>query len=239
MWRGLAHPPRELSVSLDDASYPALWSLYAQGGPRPEYVLPVLWSESGFNPAVINSIGCAGVNQACGGLLGRIGMTAEEYASLPASEQIKRGVTPYMLDLVHSYGPLRSGTRVYQGNYLPGTLNSARHLTDVIASSPSPYYTANTGFDTAKKGYITVQDLANAIKRAVAQPAVQEAINNAYRIDAGLSPHGSPEEPVYGTDFGFYEKNRPWLIAGAIFASSAAIAYGLTIDQPRRRKKSI
>lgn len=225
-------------MALDDASYPALWSLYAQGGPRPEYILPVLFAESGFNTAIINSIGCAGINQMCKGWLDAIGMTAQEYAALPASEQIKRGLTPYMLDAVHRYGPLRSGTRTYQSNYLPATLNTAKHLTDVIASSPSLYYTQNAGFDTAKKGYITVQDLANSVKRAVAQPAVQDAINTAYRIDAGtMGPNGSPHEEVYGEDFGFYDRNRPWFLAGAIFATSAAIAYGLSIQPPTRRKR--
>jgi hypothetical protein len=226
-------------VSLDDASYPALWALYAAGGPRPEYVLPVLWSESQFNPSVINSIGCTGINQLCRNWLSAIGMTSQDYAALPASEQIKVGVTPYMLDLVKRYGPLRSGTRVYQGNYLPSTLATARHLTDVIASNPSARYTQNRGFDTRGKGYITVQDLANAISRAAATQQVKDAIAAAYRIDAGVNPNGGPHDPTYGEDFGFYEKNRPWLIAAAVLSVSGVVAYYVSTEMhvPTQRKR--
>ena len=42
----------------------ALWSGFVAGKlPRPEYLIPVLYSESGLNPAITNSIGCVGIDQ--------------------------------------------------------------------------------------------------------------------------------------------------------------------------------
>ncbi len=204
-------------MSLDPASYVALWSLFDQGGPRPEYVLPVLWAESSFDPTVINSIGCAGVNQACQGLLNQLGVSAATYASWPASQQIRLGLTPYML----AYSPLRSGTRVYQANYLPVTLATARSLSSVLARAGTSYYSSNAGFDTDRKGFITVQDLANSVARAAAQPAVQRAIAAAY----ALRPNESPQDPVYGQD---YSPNaRQYVIAASIALLGGAVAYSI------------
>ena len=45
-------------MSLDfPAAADALWALYDATGIRPEWILPVLYSESGFNPAIVNSLG--------------------------------------------------------------------------------------------------------------------------------------------------------------------------------------
>jgi hypothetical protein len=202
-------------MALDAASYPALWSLFDQGGPRPEYVLPVLWSESNFNSSVINSIGCAGVNQACSALLSSLGVTAQQYATWPASEQIQKAVTPYML----ANAPLNSGTRVYQANFLPATLKTQKALSSILAASPGAVYEANAGFDTGHTGVIRIQDLANAIARAAAQPAVQQAITAAY----ALRPGWFPKDPVYGTDY-----TPMWqtvAIASGILLGAGCIAY--------------
>lgn len=222
-------------MSLDPASYPALWGITAQTGIRPEWLLPVLYAESGFNPAVPNQAGQPffGINQASTALITQFaGVDPQTYLTWPASQQLQTVVKGYLGGLVASYGPLRSGVRVYQGNFLPATLNTARHLTDVVASAPSAYYTANVGLDPKGKGNITVQDLANFVARAANSQTCKDAIAQAYSIDAsGSNPHGPETDPVYGLDYGFYEKNRPWLIAAAIFTSSAAIAYGLSIDK--------
>jgi hypothetical protein len=200
----------------------------------------VLYAESGLNPAIPNQAGepFYGLNQISKSWLTSIGVTPDDYLTWPASRQLTTVVGPYIANQVSHYGPLRSGVRLYQANFLPATLNTAKHLTDVVTAAPSPYYTHNAGLDPKGKGNITVQDLANFVARAAASQAVKEALNQAYSIDAsGGNPHGPMEDPVYGEDFGFYEKNRPWLIAGAIFASSAAIAYKLTIDPPSKRKR--
>jgi hypothetical protein len=203
-------------MGLDTAALQALWALSDAGGPRVEYSLPVLYAESSFDSTVINSIGCVGLNQACSGFLNSLGVDAATYASWPASEQIRRGFAPYML----GYSPLKSGVRVYQANYLPATLKTATALSDVITASPSPYYNDNKGFDTAGKGYITLQDLADSVARAAAHPAVQNAIAAAY----ALRPGESPSDPVYGTDF-LHPVTKGVLIALGIIGVSGAIAY--------------
>lgn len=202
-------------MALDSASFPALWALHDAGGPRPEYVLPVLFAESRFNPGIINSIGCAGVNQACSALLGSLGVTAQEYAAWPASEQIQKAVTPYML----ANSPLNSGTRVYQANFLPATLKTKKALSSILATSPSAVYAANAGFDTHHTGVIRIADLANSVAHAAAQPAVKAAIESAY----ALRPGWFPRNPVYGTDY--LQTWQKVLIASGILFGSGCIAY--------------
>jgi hypothetical protein len=222
-------------MALDAASYPALWALFDAGGPRPEYVLPVLYSESGFESTVINSIGCAGVNQACSQLLASLGVTAQTYATWPASEQITKCLTPYMLN----DKPLNSGTRVYQANFLPATLSTATTLDSVLATSPGAVYSANAGLDTTKAGVITVQDLANSVARSAATTAVQQAIAAAY----ALRPNLVPNDPVYGTDYGHAPNQvlgptitwQTWAVVAGILVGGGCVAYYIAGLPPGRR----
>jgi hypothetical protein len=228
-------------VSLDPASYPELWAINAQTGVRPEWLLPVLQAESGLRPDIPNQAGepFYGLNQISKGFLDNIGVTPADYLAWPASRQLSTVVKPYIQNQINHYGPLRSGTRLYQANFLPATLLTARHLTDVVTEAPSPYYTHNAGLDPKGKGNITLQDLANFISRAASTQAVKDAIAQAYNIDAGigLNPHGAETDPVYGEDFGIYEKNRPWLIGAVILIVSGAVAYYVTneMDVPAKR----
>jgi hypothetical protein len=183
------------------ASGAALWALFDAGGPRPEYVLPVLYSESGFDPSVPNHAGYPyyGINQASTSLItAYAGTDPTTYMTWAASEQISTVVSGMFKAIVTSYGPLRSGTRCYQANFLPATLATAHGLGSVLATSPSAIYTANAGFDTAHKGTITVQDLANFVARAATTAAVQQAIAATYALRPAL---GRPHDPVYGEDF--------------------------------------
>lgn len=193
-------------MSLDfPASGAALWSLFDRGGPRPEYVLPVLYSESGFSTSITNDIGCVGLNQLCPPNV------PDGYASWSASQQIAGSVAPYMMALVARYGPLRSGTRVYQANFLPATLPTARTLASTLAVrgsaadvcsgchlSQAAVYAANPGLDWQRKGSIVLGDLAHFIARAAAAAPVQSAIAQTYALRPGDRPH----DPVYGEDCG-------------------------------------
>lgn len=229
-------------MPLDDAFPSTLWQVYVQTGIRPEWITPVLFSESGLEPTTVNSIGCAGINQLCSGWLNTIGMTAQQYAALPASQQLIQGVIPYMKDAVARYGPLRSGTRVYQANYLPATLSTARKLTDVIASDPSPTYTQNKGFDQDGKGYIVVQDLANSVARSVGAPVVKSTLDQAYSgplisasaTGAGVD-YGPEQDPVYGEDFdrvdNFGVAGVPWsTIGSAVGIALGAVAFAWWLE---------
>jgi len=195
-------------MSLDfPASGNALWALYDATGIRPEYLLPPLYYESGGFRNIQNLQGYPyyGINQASVDMLSRYGLTPDEYLALPISEQIRRVVTPEFVGLQNRYGPIRSGLRVYQANFLPGTLPIIKTLDGVLAHegnlnewNAGNVYGANAGFDKAHKGTITLDDLKNAVTESLATPAVQSAIKQTY----ALRPGEMMQDPVYGTDFG-------------------------------------
>ena len=111
-------------MQLPDDAIRELWALYDVSGIRPEYVLPVLYVESaGFNPAIANQAGAPyyGIGQDSAAAIERAGYTVPGYLAASAADQIRSVVAPRLASLVHQAGPLRSATRVYQANFLPGT----------------------------------------------------------------------------------------------------------------------
>lgn len=211
-------------MSLDFPAFGrGLWALYDTGGPRPEYLLPVLYYESGFDPSIVNSIGCKGINQACPNAI----PTPADYTSWTASEQLAGVVAPMYQRIVARYGPIRSGTRAYQANFLPATLPTAASLSSILAVRGSAVYTANAGFDYRHTGAIRVSDLAHAISTAAASRAVQEAISQTYALRPGEMPH----DPVYGEDFSSSPSWLPWV---ALIAGAGLLAGGMgLIELPR------
>jgi len=205
------------------ASGNALWALFDAGGPRPEYVLPVLYAESGFDPSLPNQAGAAyyGINQANPGLISTYANTdPATYLTWPASAQIETVVSGMFRAIVGVYGAIRSGTRSYQANFLPATMPRARSLGSVIASAGdgTNVYAANRGIDTAGKGTITVGDLAAFVGKAARSSAVIDAIAQTY----ALRPGETPREPVYGEDFGSFR--APGATLG-MFAAAASMAF--------------
>jgi hypothetical protein len=191
------------------ASGSALWAISDATGIRPEWLLPVLQSESGLNPAIQNLSGYPyyGLNQISGSYLTARGIDASDYLTWPGSRQLSTIVQPYMASQVAAFGPLRSGTRVYQANFLPATLKTAKSLSSVLARQThsctgtgltNDIYCANPGLDWQHNGTITVGDLAHFISAAAATSNVQSAIAQTY----ALRPAQKPMDPVYGLDFG-------------------------------------
>jgi hypothetical protein len=193
----------------------ALWALFDAGGPRPEYVLPVLWSESGFDASRPNSAGYSyyGVGQTSGQALSDAGVDPQEFLTWPASQQIEKFVAPMLRAIARQYGRLASGARVYQANFLPATLATSHGLDSVISRFGDRYYGPNHGLDWTNKGTITVRDLAHFIERAAADPHVQAAVGHTYDLRPGDRPH----EPVLGEDFGS-SSNLGMFAAAASFA---------------------
>ena len=193
-------------MSLDfPASGNALWALYDATGIRPEYLLPVLYSESGFRPDVVNSLGYTGLNQASGQMLASYGTSSADYSTWPASQQISNVIQPEYNAIQNQLGPIRSATRAYQANFLPATLPLVTTLDGVLAHQGNTnewgagdVYDNNRGFDTAGKGTITLQDLANSVSKSAQSSAVQSALQQTY----ALRPNETMQDPVYGTDFG-------------------------------------
>lgn len=205
--RRLVRPAR----GLGDSGFPAaLWYFYNQTNIRPEWIVPVLFSESGLNPAIQNLQGYPyyGINQVSGSYLQARGIDPTSYLGWSASQQLQTIVTPYMMSQISAFGALQSGTKVYQANFLPATLATATSLDSVLAVAPSGgcgsgrtsnIYCANPGLDYTKKGTITVSDLAHFVAKEAAIPYVQNVIASAY----AAAPDGvGPEtDPVYGNDF--------------------------------------
>jgi hypothetical protein len=180
----------------------ALWTLFDQGGPRPEYVLPVLYAESGFDPSTPNLAGAPyyGINQASASLIASYaGTDPQTYMMWSASQQIATVVSGMLRSIVSSYGPLRSGVRVDQANIAPSTLPSARALGDAIYRFPDAGYTGNKLLDVENKGAITLSDLARFItpKTAAGRDALAAAIARTYEE----RPAERPRDPTFGEDF--------------------------------------
>lgn len=220
---------------LDAASYDVLWSIYDQTGIRPEYLLPVLARESGLDPSIPNSAGYPyyGINQASTDLISTYaGTDPSTYLTWPASRQLDTVVRGMLAALVNRYGPLRSATRVYQANFLPATLSTARSLNSVVAGENGPYateYSANVGLDADHNGVITLSDLATEMARMVAKSYVQQAIADAYKV----RPTEVMHNPVYGDDFTSGFQQAVSMAIGGI-ALGAGIYYVWEWAQARR-----
>lgn len=216
------------------AAADALWSLYDQTGIRPEYILPVLYSESGFNPGVVNSLGYTGINQASAQMLAGHGLDSSSYAAMPASQQITTVVIPEYVGIESQFGPLRSGTRIYQANFLPATLPVVKSLDGVLATQgqndwgAGDVYGANAGFDTQHKGTIVLGDLAAAVQKSARAPAVVDALSQTYAARPEQMPFKS--DPVYGSDFGMKglmgKPIVPLLVLGGLGALAWSIHTG-------------
>ena len=205
-------------MNLPDDALLELWKLYDQSGIRPEWVLPMLYLESGFNPSLQNTAGAPyyGLAQDFGPYLARHGIAPADYLAMPASGQLAAIVVPRLDGMVKTYGPLRSATRVYQANFLPATLKTSPSLVSVIAWRGSQEYNANALLDVSHDGAITVSDIAWWMATEAAEPEVRAALARAYV----LRPTEKPANTVYGSDF---VDPLWWLLAPA---SGAGYALG-------------
>lgn len=218
------------------ASGTALWAISDATGIRPEWLLPSLYFESGFDPGAGAGTGHEGLNQMNVPQLEAWGIDPAAYTRWAASQQLTRVVQPWFVSLVNTFGPLRSATRVEQANYLPATLKTARSLSSELARAPSGFYEDNKVFDRTMKGYITVGDLADAMAKAAQTAQVQSALQKTY----ALRPGESAEDPVYGQDFGagLSPNAKAALVGVAIVGVSAAVAWWLhESPSPARRRR--
>lgn len=204
----------------------ALWAGFDAGQlPRPEYVLPVLFTESGLDPSRPNAAGFPyfGINQMSGDQLARQGIDPSDYLTWPASAQIARVVAPFYGAIQRQYGAIASGTLSYLANFLPARLVDSRPLSSVLAAKGdgTGIYEANYGLDVAGLGTITTGDLAHFVAKAASSSSVQAAIAATYAADPS---RGSPSDPVWGTDY-VWQRYKGYVytasIAGAIIGAGA------------------
>lgn len=225
----------------------ALWRVSDKLGIRPEWQLPVISLETGgtFDPAIMNPGGCVGINQFCPSAYSRyVNVPVDEYRTWTASRQLAGPVLNYWRDAAAAYGPIRSATKLMISQLGHALLKRAPTLDSVVFASPNREYVANSGLDLSKKGYITVQDLANSLAPRARSQAVREALGRAYAMRPGERPYN----PVYGTDFGFAEAGlellRPplqppsvggFFTAVTVLTLTAAAGYGAYRARPLAR----
>lgn len=201
-------------MQLADDALDELWALYDRTGIRPEYMLPMLHLESTFDPTADNGR-YIGLAQDEAQRLSSMGIAREQYKSWSAAEQLRAVVAPRLAALA----PLGSATRVYQANFLPGSLKGARSLRAALVWKGSPEYAANL-FDKSHKGAILVGDLARAMRVQLAEPEVRAAIARAYAMRPSET---TDRDPAFGSDF----TASTWgpvavLAAAAVVAARAA-----------------
>jgi len=205
----------------------ALWELFDAGGPRPEYLLPILAKESSLTPSATNGY-FHGLNQVGTDYLARRGISVDDYLTWPASQQIRRVVKPFLMMHAAQFGPMQSGIRTYQMNYLPATVRDGKtSLDDVLVTKASRDY--NPGLDWNHDGKITVGDLAFLVHDLITNttttklgPVVQNAIARTY----DCRPDEHVHDPVYGEDY-----PAPYLVgsyADEALSIAEMLAKGLT-----------
>ena len=187
--------------ALTDDALAALWAIYDQSGIRPEYLIPVLYFESGFDASKPNAAGAPyyGIAQTSGTRIAELGSSPADFLAMSQAQQIALAVAPYFAGVVKSYGPIRSATRAEQANFLPATLATVRGLGQVLQWAGSRTYAANAAaLDPARRGAITLADLSTIMSRAATSAPARAATRRAYQLRASA---GAPQEPVYGQDF--------------------------------------
>jgi hypothetical protein len=205
-------------VALSDDALQALWSISDATGVRPEYLIPVLYLESGFDSTRQNAQGAPyyGIAQTMGAHLTALGTTPAAFLTLGQGGQIRLAVAPYYASAVRTYGPIRSATRAYLANYLPARLATVHSLAQIVEPGGTAFYSSNrVALDPLRHGAITLSDLALVMGRAAAAPEARAAIARAYV----LRPSERPRDAVYGQDF-----VDPF--TGFLFAALAVTAAG-------------
>ena len=135
---------------------------------------------------VVNSIGCAGLNQICATIKGQplsglraVGFTGTvaQYVALKPEDQLRfvRG----FFDTKNVYPKIHNQADLYLVNIAPAFIGAGP--TTAVYRSPDPRYTGNAGMDIGKKGFITVADVSAFVARASHATGWDEAVS---RINA-------------------------------------------------------
>lgn len=144
-----------------------------------EDLLLVLFIESGVKSGAANPHGAYGLNQMLASVLKEVGWSKspQEYAALPAEEQIL-WVEKYLTTMKKIVGvKLDTPAKLYQANFLPGTLKRGDDPSIVLAIAGHPYYDNNQILDFDKDGKITVGDLQRFVEKKRQSPAFKSLLN--------------------------------------------------------------
>ena len=149
---------------------PALSNAVKSLGINVQDILSVIQHESGFNPAARNPFtGAAGLIQFMPRTAKSLGTSVEEIRTMSGTEQvplIQKYFSPYK-------GKLNSVEDLYMATFLPAALDLNDNFKVGIRGSTNKIwnleqgklYSQNRVFDADNKGYYTVGDIKNRIRR--------------------------------------------------------------------------
>lgn len=221
-------------MALDAAFFPAL---AAYSDAPPSWVLLVLDSESGLNPAALNSLGYAGLNQISSTFLRSKGIDPNDYVTWPASRQLTQVVLPFISAQVAFLKPQTVSTPgvLYGLNFLPGRVKSnGTSENSVLTQSPEAYYTANKGLDFNKDGSITIGDLDAFLYKLSKTQGYQNALAQLQAADPSIqNPYESPPPlPPTQTEAQAGKILQGLLIGGAVVGAGAVAWHAYKTSKP-------
>jgi hypothetical protein len=158
-----------ITSDLSDEFFDLVRSVSAHLACEPIDLLGVMMNESNVRATAHNPNGDAsGLIQFMPQTLTNLGWNQghEAFRQLSADQQmpyVDQYFTPYIAK------GLSPAARLYQATFLPATLDLGADLGTIICGQNGPYafaYGPNIGFDSERKGFITIGDLQAAIDRA-------------------------------------------------------------------------
>jgi len=192
----------QATADISDAFFDNVNAMAARMQVDPRYLLGVWMNESGIRN-VPNGAGAPyyGLNQLSGSQLEQWGISPQDYLTWSLDRQlpiVERFYSPYV-----AFG-LNSTGRLYQANFLPATLRwgsdpnivllyddasqRTEHQQWISEAQEHSFYQANKWFDHQGNGYITIQDLTDAVDSHAANPRLVEAIQRLGELPPLPSP---------------------------------------------------
>ena len=130
----------------------------------PEWLMAVMYSESQFNPAVLNhkGSGAVGLIQFTPATALDLGITHERLRRMNAIQQLEY-VYIYLQRVREKYGDYKNLTDLYLGILYPRA--RAQDYCFMLYGKPSQKYRQNSGLDESKDGRVTVSDIDRRMQR--------------------------------------------------------------------------
>ncbi len=173
-------------------------------GIDPLDVFELLWIESaGFNPASLgpsNDGAVSGLNQMSRANLASLGLTPDQWTAMSAAAQFQQ-IFPFWDSLAKSFNARHfpvDGPNLLALNFLPSRYQSsgaAANPDAALSTKGDAYYAANTFYDPAKTGAITVNTIRNRFASQRAAGGARWALL-ANGVAAALARAGAAPAPV-------------------------------------------
>jgi hypothetical protein len=180
-----------LTASTSDDDLRALAEAGATLGASPFDLLQIFFTESGFDPKALNSMGCVGVNQFCPGTFGKAvpGLSQTGYRNLSAGDQLRRYVVPFLSQKPPS--AMRSARDLYWVNWRPATFLAGAPDSHVIFAPASGDLGLDAGLGHGKP-FVTAGDLRQFVdEHTLPSAKFHELASRLARIGPSSAPIAS------------------------------------------------